>query len=109
MNDETLLAPEETTDPTGEPTTPPTEVPDLPTDDWPVIETEDMGDETDATYWEDLYGSEELEFTESTSEPVTVEVIEAASMDICHSVLFSGFLVCGTLVGCALLRKIYGT
>ena len=66
-------------------------------------------EETDATYFEDLFGEETYEYTMETVAPVTVEVIEAATLDICHSVLFSGFLICGTLVGCALLRKIYGT
>lgn len=110
MNEETFLAVEETSDSTGEPTTSPTEVQDLPTDDWIVTETtSDIVDLPDATIWEGFYGSEYQEVLETTSEPVTVEIIESVGSDICHSVLFSGFLVCGTLVGCALLRKIYGT
>ena len=54
----------------------------------------------------DLYPEE---VTTETAEPVTVEIIETAVSDISHATLFSGFLVCGTLVGCTLLRRIYGT
>lgn len=113
MNDEILLLPEETTDPTGEPTTPATEIPYFSPDDWPVIETEEMGDESDATYWEDLYedGSDEnsLVYSQETGEPVTVQIIEAVDSDIVHASLFGSFLICGTLVGLAILRNIHGT
>ena len=54
----------------------------------------------------DLYSEEA---TAETVSPVTVEIIETAVSDISHATLFSGFLVCGTLVGCTLLRRIYGT
>lgn len=64
------------------------------------------------TIYEQLYGSpyeDPTEATEAPEEVVLVDVIERIGSDIVHAVLFSGFLVCGTLVGIALLRKIYGT
>ena len=55
-----------------------------------------------------IYGddAEYQETTAATEELVIVEVIESVGSDISHATLFSGFLVCGTLVGLALLRKI---
>ncbi len=44
-----------------------------------------------------------------TTEPVYIEVIETVGSDIVHSTLFGAFLICGTLVGLAILRRIYGT
>lgn len=44
-----------------------------------------------------------------TTEPVYIEVIEAASSNIIHANLFGAFLICGTLVGIFLLRGRYGT
>ena len=41
--------------------------------------------------------------------PETVQVIEEWGSGIVHSTLFSGFLICGTLIGCTLFRKLYGT
>ena len=60
---------------------------------------------TQATIYEDFSGSE----VAATEEVTVIEVIETVGSDISHATLFSGFLVCGTLVGLALLRKIYGT
>ena len=107
MNDESLLPPEETTDPTGEPTTPPTEVPNLPSDNWPL--TEPAATENTDYYWEDLYEEQYQEVIQETVEPVTVEVIESVASDIILADLFGSFLVCGTLCGVALWRRIYGT
>lgn len=64
---------------------------------------------TSATIYEDLSGSEYEETVAATEEVVIVEVIESVGSDIVHASLFSGFLVCGTLVGIYLLRNIYGT
>lgn len=49
--------------------------------------------------------------TEAVQETVsvTVEVIQAVGSDIAHTNLFGSFLICGTLIGLALLRKIHGT
>ena len=44
-----------------------------------------------------------------TVAPVTVEIIEDLRYDIVFSNLCSSFLICGTLVGCILMRKVYGT
>lgn len=49
---------------------------------------------------------------ESTEETVSLtvqETIELVGSDICHVNLFGSFLICGTLIGLALLRKVYGT
>lgn len=64
---------------------------------------------TSATIYEDLSGSEYEETVAATEEVVIVEVIESVGSDIAHASLFSGFLVCGTLVGIFMLRKIHGT
>ena len=61
-------------------------------------------DSTVATIYEDFSGSE----VSATEEVIVIEVIEAVGYDIIHANLFSGFLVCGTLIGLALLRNIYG-
>lgn len=61
--------------------------------------------ETESVIYEDLTGDTALE-TESI---ITVEVIEAIGSDIIHADLFGSFLVCGTLIGLALLRGIHGT
>jgi len=50
--------------------------------------------------------------TESTEETVSLtvqETIELVGSDICHVSLFGSFLICGTLIGLAPLRKVYGT
>lgn len=44
-----------------------------------------------------------------TVAPVTVELIEELRSDIVFSNLCSSFLICGTLVGSIIFRKIYGT
>ena len=41
--------------------------------------------------------------------PITVQDFQAGVADICATSLFGSFLLCGTLIGLALLRKIYGT
>lgn len=37
------------------------------------------------------------------------ETILSVGSDIAHTNLFGSFLICGTLIGLALLRKVYGT
>ena len=54
-----------------------------------------------------FYVSEET--ISETVAPETIQVIEEWGSGIVHSTLFSGFLICGTLIGCTLFRKIYGT
>lgn len=45
----------------------------------------------------------------ATTEPVYIELIESVGTDIVHSSLFGSFLICDTLVGLALFRRLYGT
>lgn len=40
---------------------------------------------------------------------VTLVDFQQGVSDICHVSLFGSFLLCGTLIGLALLRKVYGT
>lgn len=49
------------------------------------------------------------ESTEETISLTVQETIELVGSDICHVNLFGSFLICGTLIGLALLRKVYGT
>ena len=128
MNEETILASEETLDPTTEPATEPVQTETAPTDDGLVTEpssapetipvtipatvpeTAATEESTAVTIYEDLSGVPYEETIAETTEPVMiVDVIESVGSDIAHASLFSGFLVCGTLIGLALLRKIYGT
>ncbi len=65
-------------------------------------------------YWEDTEIMTQPAMTPEepvavTTEPVYIEVIESVGSDIIHADLFGSFLICGTLIGLALLRKIYGT
>lgn len=61
--------------------------------------------------------SDLLDLTEEVpEETVTVELqaltlvdFQQGVSDICHVSLFGSFLLCGTLIGLALLRKVYGT
>ena len=83
MDEETLLASEETSDPVAESTATPDEA-----------EAAETGDGT---------------VTEETVSLTVQETIQAVGSDIVHVNLFGSFLVCGTLIGLALLRKVYGT
>lgn len=58
----------------------------------------------EATIYEDLPGAATEE-----AETITVQVIESVGQEIIHADLFGSFLICGTLVGLALMRKIHGT
>lgn len=51
-------------------------------------------------------GSEAVQETFSV---VAVEGLETVASDIIHADLFGSFLICGTLIGLALFRRIYGT
>lgn len=75
----------------------------------PVTETGEVVG-TEVTIYEDFTGAGLEETTTMTTEPViTVEFIESVGSDIVHADLFGSFLVCGTLIGLALLRGIHGT
>ena len=73
------------------------------------IETTDATQQTEAStldvIYEDLSGAD----PESTEQIVVVKVIESVGSDIIHADLFGSFLICGTLIGLALLRGIHGT
>lgn len=62
--------------------------------------------EADETFAEDPVP---LETVAMTTEPEVINVIIGVGSDIVHVNLFGSFLVCGTLVGLFILRKIYGT
>ena len=62
---------------------------------------------TEATEGIPFYVPEET--VAETVAPVTVELIEELRSDIVFSNLCSSFLICGTLVGSIIFRKIYGT
>lgn len=125
MDDETVLASEETSDPATEPaptaseatdpTVPETTAETVPetSEDIPVestiVEDPEELDGTDITIYEDFSGSEYEEYPADTEAVNVVDVIESVGSDIAHTNLFGSFLICGTLIGLALLRKIYGT
>ena len=128
MNEETVLETTIQTDPPTEPATEPVQTETSPSDPGLVTEpssapetipvtipatvpeTAATEESTAVTIYEDLSGVPYEETIAETTEPVMiVDVIESVGSDIAHASLFSGFLVCGTLIGLALLRKIYGT
>jgi len=89
------------------------------TDPVPIEEAPDTAPLPVSTYdpYEIIYGVDSstesttaptLETIPATTEPVYIEVIETVGADIVHSSLFGSFLICGTLVGLALLRRIHG-
>ena len=71
----------------------------------------EQASQTDQT--QDLLLDLEIESEEETiavePEAITVQDFHAGVADICATSLFGNFLLCGTLIGLALLRKIYGT
>lgn len=64
---------------------------------------------TEVSEYASLFDINPEETVAETVAPETVQVIEEWGSGIVHSTLFSGFLICGTLIGCTLFRKIYGT
>lgn len=106
MNDETENLPGET----GEPVTQATETTTVPADDWTVTEETNEIPETMADVPTEEPVLEDLpESTEETVSLTVQETIQIVGSDIVHVNLFGCFLVCGTLIGLALLRKVYGT
>ena len=83
MNDET----ENVSGETGQPASQETETETVPVDDWSVTE-----------------GTEPTE----EAETITIQLIQDIGSDIAHVNLFGSFLICGTLIGLVLLRKVYG-
>lgn len=89
----------EATDGTVDATEPVTEPPATTT---PATEATDPTQET--IFYEDLTAATE----ETTEAVVIVDVIETAATDLAHVNLFGSFLICGTLIGLAILRDRYG-
>ena len=97
MNEETTLPSEVPTDPEPEVVTEPAAA--------EVTEATD-GALTEGTIYEDLSGAEDQETIANTV--ITLEDLERISSFNAHVDLFGSFLVCGCLVGLALLRDRYG-
>lgn len=109
MNEDNTFQIEEATDPVSEPVTTPDETEAAASGDGSVTEEENEISETVA-----YLPTEELvleDGTEATEETVSITLadIQAVGSDIVHADLFGSFLICGTLIGLALLRKVYGT
>ena len=92
MNEETTVPTEIISDPVAEPVTEPVQT-EAATSDLHLDLTEEISEETVAM---------ELQ-------TVTLVDFQQGVSDICHVSLFSSFLLCGTLIGLALFRRIYGT
>ena len=110
MNEETTIPTEEVSDPGTQPATAPDETEAAATGDGSVTEEETEFSETVAELpSEELVLEDCTEATEETVSVVTAEVVQDAAIAVAHADLFGSFLVCGTLIGLALLRKVYGT
>ena len=110
MNEETTIPTEEVSDPGTQPATAPDETEAAATGDGSVTEEDNEISETVAELpSEELVLEDGTEATEETFSVVTAEVVQDAAIAIAHADLFGSFLVCGTLIGLALLRKVYGT
>ena len=83
MNDETEKVPGETDEPVTQ------------ENETEAIETND-GSVTEAT-------------EAAQVEMITIQEVQAIGSDIVHTSLFGSFLICGTLIGLAILRKVHGT
>lgn len=110
MNEENTFPTEEASDPVAEPTSSPDETEAAASDDGSVTEEDNEFSETVADIpSEELVLEDGTEATEETVSVVTAEVVQDAAIAVAHADLFGSFLVCGTLIGLALLRKVYGT
>ena len=110
MNEETTVPTEEVSDPGTQPVTATDETEAAATGDGSVTEEDNEISETVA----DIPSEEPVledgsEATEETVSVVTAEVLQAVGSDIIHTNLFGSFLICGTLVGIVLWRKVNGT
>ena len=61
--------------------------------------------ETEATSSNDWTVTQETEVVEA----ITIQDVQSIGSDIIHANLFGSFLICGTLIGLAILRKVHGT
>ena len=95
---------EETTLPIEEPSVPENEA-SLPAETEAAEATD--GTLTEGTIYEDFSGSSIEETVAGTV--ISLEDLERVSSDMLHADLFGSFVICGTLIGLALLRNIHGT
>lgn len=106
MNEETVLESEIQTVSTIEPTSSEDET-EVGETDHGLVTSEAAPAESKVT--ESTFEVLQDDTVPETTELITVEVIESLGSDIVHADLFGSFLICGTLIGLSLLRKIYGT
>ena len=66
-------------------------------------------DPTVATEYNSFLDLMPQETVTETVAPVTVEIIEDLRYDIVYSNFCSSLLICGTLIGAIIFRRIYGT
>ena len=92
MNEETTASSEIVSDLVAEPVTEP-------------VQTEAAASDLQLDLNEEVY--EETIAVELQT--VTLVDFQQGVSDICHVSLFGSFLLCGTLIGLALFRRIYGT
>ena len=106
MNDETENNPGSP----GEPAPQESQGETAPADDWTVTEGSNEISETVVDVPGTEYVLEDGEDPVQETISLTVqETILSVGSDIAHTNLFGSFLICGTLIGLALLRKVYGT
>ena len=78
--------------------------------DGPLTEPSAAPEPTQETIYEDLTGAAITETTpETVTQEITIEVIQDLTWGQIHADLWGSFLICGTLIGLALLRNIHGT
>ena len=92
MNEEITVPTEIISDPVAEPVTEPVQTEAAASDLQLDLNEEDQ----EETFAVDL-------------QTVTLVDFQQGVSDICHVSLFGSFLLCGTLIGLALFRRIYGT
>lgn len=92
MNEEITVPTEIISDPVAEPVTEP-------------VQTEAAASDLQL----DLNEEDQEETIAVDLQTVTLVDFQQGVSDICHVSLFGSFLLCGTLIGLALFRRIYGT
>lgn len=92
MNEEITVPTEIISDPVAEPVTEP-------------VQTEAAASDLQL----DLNEEDQEETIAVDLQTVTLVDFQQGVSDICHVSLFGSFLLCGTLIGLTLLRRIYGT
>lgn len=73
-------------------------------------ETDEPVTQEDETEVTEAHDGSVTEATESVVvETITIQELHAIGSDIVHTSLFGSFLICGTLIGLAILRKVHVT